>query len=482
MLGSPEVLGRKGAQWLIKIAKIIPYLKYFDFGGAHRVFSLFIRNQIICIDDLERKGKNLYVGDVLGLINFLKEERNCKIALILNEDALYQVISEENKKQEFRRYFEKVVDISLNFDPTAEESVNIALKERTKEKRLISEQCIKLGISNIRIIKKIDKLVGEIAPILNQFEEQVVRKAVISLTLLSWSVYDPETAPPIEHIKKRTSFGPVLQGNENISEKEGAWNALLDAYGFSAMDEFDHALLGGIQNGFFDTDAINENAFKLNEQIRATNSSLDFWNAWGAYHDSFSDNQEEVLNTIYHSFRRNVQYLNPNDLNGTVCLLKELGKPDEAAQIIKYYIENRKGDRRFFDLDLYSQMFGQINDPDVITAFQKKYASIEEGIDPIEILLRMVERRGWSKEDLTTVSKLQVDDYYRIFKSKSGEELRSIISFCLQSDNITNPSPEMVDISKRTKEALRRIGEESPINARRVRKYHVNLDNLTPTE
>ncbi len=47
-----------------------------------------IRNQIVCADDFERRGKQLDGGNVLGLISFLREERGCKIALILNHEKL----------------------------------------------------------------------------------------------------------------------------------------------------------------------------------------------------------------------------------------------------------------------------------------------------------------------------------------------------------------------------------------------------------
>jgi hypothetical protein len=43
-----------------------------------------VRNQIICIDDLERRGSGLSVKDVFGLISFLREQRGCKIVLLLS--------------------------------------------------------------------------------------------------------------------------------------------------------------------------------------------------------------------------------------------------------------------------------------------------------------------------------------------------------------------------------------------------------------
>ncbi|MEP2184737.1 P-loop NTPase fold protein, partial [Roseibium sp.] len=44
--------------------------------------------QIVCIDDIERRGDGLTVKDILGFASYLKEERSCKVIIILNEEQL----------------------------------------------------------------------------------------------------------------------------------------------------------------------------------------------------------------------------------------------------------------------------------------------------------------------------------------------------------------------------------------------------------
>jgi hypothetical protein len=53
--------------------------------GIQQISFLSVKNYLICFDDLERKGKHLRLVDVLGLASMLKERRNCKVVLILNE-------------------------------------------------------------------------------------------------------------------------------------------------------------------------------------------------------------------------------------------------------------------------------------------------------------------------------------------------------------------------------------------------------------
>lgn len=459
MLGSVENLSRKYA-WL---ANLVPGLRTY-FSAASPAFFLSVRNQIICIDDFERKGEKIKGKDVLGLVSFLKEQRSCKVALLLNSDAL-----NEEQKEEFNKYLEKVVDTSLKFLPSPAESAQIALSEETEVNNLISEYTIALGISNIRIIRKIRKHVRDIEPLLKQYDKRVLRDAVQSLALFVWSHSAPEKALPLKYISERDEISSMA--DRTISKEKAAWNALLEAYGFRYMNELDKVLLDGVGKGFFDSEAIRKEASKEDEQVKANLSMVSLEQAWEPFHGAFSDNQEEVINTIHQHFLDNVRYISPMTMNGTVKLFKELGRSDLANEVIEYYLEKRGAEQMLFDLS--HQAFFNIDDPDVVRAFKEKFDSGEQKQEPAEILVKLGHSKGWNSYELTTVSNMPVDGYYRVFKSNIGEELKSIIEFCLQFDRAQNATSEMKEISKRAREALQLIGQESNINALRVRKYGV---------
>lgn len=93
-------------------------------GLIARSSFLLVCDQIICLDDLERAGRALAAKDVLGLISFLKEERNCSVALLLNDGAL-----KPSEREDMQRLLEKVVDVALAFVPTPAEAARIALQD-----------------------------------------------------------------------------------------------------------------------------------------------------------------------------------------------------------------------------------------------------------------------------------------------------------------------------------------------------------------
>jgi hypothetical protein len=81
----------------------------------------------------------------------------------------------------------------------------------------------------------------------------------------------------------------------------------------------------------------------------------------------------------------------------------------------------------------------------------------------------MVQKQGWNVAEIKTVAGMSVDDYCRVFKSQKGQEVRKVIEFCLQFGRSDDGA--MQEISKRAKEALSRIGQESALNALRARRY-----------
>ena len=256
-------VGKRSLGILQRLPKLQSYI-----GGLGPVWFLSVKEKIVCVDDIERHGKNLRVTDILGLVSALKEQKRCKVVLILNDEALE--VAED--KPQFQTYLEKVVDTFLKFSPSADECARIALTTDTAANSLLAECCVKLGISNIRVIRKIERAVRRLDPMLKAFDPQVLDNTIRSLTLLGWSVYEPVRAPSPDYLKRRAADLYIPKKKESISEKEATWNALLEALGFTMMDEYDLVLLDGVRNGFFDPIAINKYASEQDKRARASKS------------------------------------------------------------------------------------------------------------------------------------------------------------------------------------------------------------------
>ncbi len=145
-----------------------------------------IRTQIVCIDDLERRGNGLSVKDVFGLASYLREQRNCKIVFLLNQEKLGD--AELVSVREFTDYFEKVIDTKVVFAPTAAEAAEIAFRGSDPVSKLTREFSVKLGVRNIRVLKKIERLIQIVLRALPEITDKLQRQIVHSLVMFGGAI------------------------------------------------------------------------------------------------------------------------------------------------------------------------------------------------------------------------------------------------------------------------------------------------------
>ncbi|WP_257396715.1 KAP family NTPase [Campylobacter lari] len=143
----------KGLEGLIKGASgglinidsdvIFSFLKKEDF-----------KKIIVCLDNIERKSDNLPLKEILGLVNLLKEEKECNVVMILNKDELKKQDdnSDNNKKQDnnsdnnkedkqdtkdwYQEYKEKVVDCEYTIKDNNEIAKGLIEKAFTQNKEI----------------------------------------------------------------------------------------------------------------------------------------------------------------------------------------------------------------------------------------------------------------------------------------------------------------------------------------------------------
>lgn len=417
---------------------------------------------------MERKGKGLEVKDILGLISLLKEQKKCKVVLLLNDG--------EDGLEDYNKYKEKVIDVELAFSPDPSECAAIAYSSATSYYPRLKELTTSLGIRNIRILKKIERLIELALPQVEEFEKEIKDQVIHSLVLFSWSYFcssASDDVPTLDFITSR-GFASFGIGDEDVNETEKKWQTILHAYNYQMTDELDLVLANGVKTGFFVESELIEQATIKNKGVIAAKSEGSFSSAWQLYHDSFDDNEEGVINGLYESFKANCKYILPVNLSGTVSLFRELGEGQKASEIIDLYIENRKDEIELFNMD-ENNHFGDIKDQELIDKFNKFYHSslITETAD--QVLERIAGKNGGGGNDEVVLSTTSVDDFYKLFKLKKGRELSSFITTCLKFGQFTNASEQQKEIANRATQALKKIASESEINKRRVKKFGVNV-------
>ncbi|NEV65123.1 P-loop NTPase fold protein [Thiorhodococcus minor] len=438
---------------------------------------LSVNKSVVCIDDFERKSDSVSLRDILGLVLQLKEQRSCKVVLIFND----QTMGSENN-EEYQKFREKVIDFEIEFNPTSRECVEIAIPNPAESKQVLVEHIEKLGISNIRIIKKIERLFDQFMTHLAGFEKEVTHQAAHTLCLYALCFYStkPEV-PKYDYVK---NIGYRLLGfdeQEDQTDQERSWNAFLREYGYQHADEFDLQIAAAVEKGYIERVALAQEAGKLNSQIVAAKSESSFSSAWDLYHNSFENNTEEVLNALRASFEVNAKVISPLNLNGTVRLFRELGEDGQADDLIEIYVSAHEGNPQIFDLNAYG-FAGEITDEAIRERFSTIAESNKAPKSVRDVLADISSRNGWNEEDEKVLADATAEEFLDVFKSEQGGNLSRYVNASLRFGKFSNSSEQQQKIAENATQALRIIARESLINKMRVRKYGVQLDNVLDDE
>ena len=473
-----EKLTKAGSSYLYKIISRNSEI-FGRFGNAIQSVAFnYLENTLICIDDFERKSSSLEPKNILGLVSFLKEERNCKVALIFNDNAF----ENEEDINTYKTLKEKVVDSEVSFSPTSSEINNIVFKGKSIINESLKTHTKTLKITNIRILKRIKKSAKEVFDLLNNtVEKEVMEQALKTVTLFCWCYHIKDDDVPDYDYLKNFSFGYLGLGGkkDKRSEKEIYWDSIIRNYGHTNSDEFDLALGKAIETGSLDKDLLKEKASFLNEKILSQQGEDSFRAAWDLFYDSFKDNENELVNKLEGSFKSNVQYLSSQDLDATVGLLKKLGKSEVASQLIEIFIDKYKDKKGIFDLKNYIYPL-KIKDEEVQKKFNQKFNKMKEIKGAKDVLEEISEINGWSASDIEVLGNTSKEEFYSIFKDQEGKKLNNCIKKCLEFGRLQT-SDEGQAIFKKIAEtatnALKKFGNETPLNKIRVERFGINVDD-----
>ncbi|HEF3642396.1 TPA: NTPase KAP [Campylobacter jejuni] len=135
---------------------IFSFLKKEDFN-----------NIIVCFDNIERRSDNLPLKEILGLINLLKEDKECSVVLILNKNELNkqednaknnmqtssndktQHDAKQNNNDWYQEYKEKVIDYEMLLENNDEIAKALIEEAFMQDEKFIQDDDLKSNLVNI---------------------------------------------------------------------------------------------------------------------------------------------------------------------------------------------------------------------------------------------------------------------------------------------------------------------------------------------
>lgn len=458
-------LARKGTR---TFGRLISALGKKDAAEALlRSAFLSVNSQLVCIDDIERAGIGLDTRDILGLASFLKEERKCKVVLLLNDEEL-----ENDSKIEFDSQLEKVADVSLTFDLASSDAAKIALTGEDHVISYLTSLVVQLGIVNIRVIKKIERLAIRLAAILDGHDKAIIEQGLATLALGGWSVHQPNEAPTLDFIRTHNRLlSSMRRQEEEIDEETKRHLSAIEDYPFEMADQLDLVILRGVEAGYFLTNELCEAA----DQISANSGDAAFTRAWEElYHGSLTVDDDIFLDELFRSAVNEADAISPLNINSAICLLRENGRDDQANEIIQKYISSHEdGSPGFFEIDRHHFSPQDHIDEGLREAFANQYLLRVDERDPLDVLKSMGEKRGWDNADAQLMARQTADNFEVLFETLQGSELRRSVETLLLLGNSNQVDSEIIQAA--AVEALQNIAEKSPLRRRKVERFGIEL-------
>jgi hypothetical protein len=453
---------------LLKEFGKVPVIEKYGGGSIGSLLFAAVRDTLVCIDDIERRGSRLEITDILGLATQLKEERNCKVVLIVNERRLGEA------QEEFGLHGEKVVDREIQFSLTPEESFACVFKPNEPYLNLIKDCVFALEIRNIRILKRIQRYIEDITPFIRNAEKQTAEEVIRSLIMFVWSRYGKgNEAPPMDFVLDYSISSSWLKREKGTEEtdEEKKWSSVLSSYKYFRIDEIDTHLANFVRDGYVGSADFGVQLEKRNQHYKAQRGDSSYQEAWALYTSSFENNEQEVVDGLSSSLRTHAEILGPKHLQEIISLFKQLERGDEANAMVDDYfrLRNSLEDIQAFELFKRSSFSHEINDEYFLRKLDETIAlapadtrTLAEVIDPISMT------NGWEPEDIRYLNTFSVDDYYHFFRSYKGEKLYWCVKKCLDFRELKGNNGIFEAIGKKAEQALLQIASESRLNGTRV--------------
>jgi hypothetical protein len=442
---------------------VIPYVGKGLSESASLFFASIVSNQIVCIDDLDRRGAGISIDDILGLVTSLRDERNCNVLLLLNEEKLVD-------KEIFDRHFEKAIDGRLVFAPSAEDAVEHGISAKDDIGDEVAKNSVRLGISNIRVIRKIERLVRTVQPYVADRSEKVRRQTIHTLVILGWAKFQPDFAPSFEFLSEPSIVRLMNAKDEPMSDQEVTWTAITDGYDFGHMDDYDNKLLQFVRGGMLDPGAIREAASLQDAEFAKQEANREVEKSFEPFHGSFANNVDEVTKSIRGALEKNFKHVSLSTLHAAVQMLKLIERRDDGLALLKFY-EDNQDDPEFWEPE--HDPFGRpIDDEDVRSTIAK---CKREKIDDFDLERDMrAAAKSYNSELISKIaSRITAEDVKALISARANADMRLVIYAGLEYQKIGNASDDMKQIVAATKEAIRLLALESPLNTTRARKFGI---------
>jgi hypothetical protein len=350
----------------------------------------YIKDFLICFDDIERMSEQVSPSSFLGLVSSLKEQQNCKIVLIYNYDKLSA--SNPRLQDAIDEYREKIIDREVSLRPTVEENMAISWP-RQMGRPLSFERVFSISeCANIRVMRKarwaieyFSKILGSQWPNIRDSFQLVVA----SLTVIYYSrkdlFPDPSSVLADDFFKHLAAESQMHRAQYQFISKLGYspaphHNMILDFFRHGSVDIDSY-------KGILRVNDINERLSGFNHQCDEISSR--FSSGFFASHD-------QVVHELHEFLQQHSGDISIGKAYGAIDFLGQCGVEVDPAllnQAIQSHMDREP------QLDPFTLNFSNL--PDAVREdLQRRYDARGASQSISRLMQSLAGSNGWDSDEI----------------------------------------------------------------------------------
>lgn len=427
------------------------------------ILNRSVKNQIICIDDIDRKESDLSASALLGLVSRLASDQNCKFVLILNDD----IDSLDSKtRKTINDCREKVFDRELRFNPEWDDCLEWSGISKLSED--VQNAIIDSGNKNIRIMRQIVKGYEYFKTSLDGKYPNVSEKILPQVCRYIFAHYNPNVIYNASEARRTRS---LIEKNPN-GEESASLNRLMSELLASidkdqSLPEYLNMLIETyLVDGYIDFRKSDQELAAVEATLSSWQVQLELTKFWQSFHREFSKDPSILADKVVDFIHKHYHEIHASDLYSARDLLERLGCefPNESylSESVDKLVDKLKGDR-------HADISRTIQNEDLRREVLRRLETVRELPRIDDLIDDLAGSNSWFEEDFFLLEKYSDEVIYE-WATMPGEEPRDTINLIKRIFvRLPSPSTKGKKVYAKLKRVLERIAGESPRNERLVR-------------
>lgn len=426
------------------------------------------RSSVLLFDDLERKGADLGLPEVIGYLDNLINTYGAKIVCIANTDQL-----SPEERAWLQANAEKTFSRRFRLTPSSDHVVGVVSSSKAAEDSEAVSFIRTIGVTNIRIASEIVAACRDFRATIGVQNTAALKQAIsdrLATVCVGTAAYAglADFLTP-EFLSDQMAHFRMDQGNP----EHAGWTSLLRKAHYMHTDEFDLEVLRQIERGYFSKTTILE---KFQDVKQEQSDALHL--AWREYHDSVDGDTEAFVNRFVAAARASFRVTSLSNMNASVKLLRMLNRRDMAEAITREYAAARM-DMAPSALDVPRDHFIDANelDPEFGAAMA---VALQQRIESLDLAATI--EASAAADSITNYQALRLslatpEELAEALTKLSNSLRETAIKLYLEPGRYNLEVHQV--LSSNVRRALKIIAGDSLLNrVRMLRKFRVNVDEV----